>query len=88
MKITQNTAVTVRMKVTDSQGNVYDDGKKPVSYLHGDYDNLFPKLEAALEGQEAGFETVVQLASEDALASVTKRWPRPCPRQTSRPASR
>jgi hypothetical protein len=55
------------MKVTDSQGNVYDDGKQPVSYLHGDYDNLFPKLEAALEGQEAGFDTVVQLASADAF---------------------
>ncbi len=67
MKITQNCAVTVRMKVTDSQGNVYDDGKQPVSYLHGDYDNLFPKLEAALEGQEAGFETVVQLACADAF---------------------
>lgn len=65
MKITQNTAVTVRMKVTDSQGLVYDDGKKPVAYLHGDYDNLFPKLEAALEGQEAGFQTTLELATED-----------------------
>ena len=65
MKITQNTAVTLRMKVTDSQGLVYDDGKQPVAYLHGDYDNLFPKLEAALEGQEAGFQTTLVLATED-----------------------
>lgn len=65
MKITENTAVTLRMKVTDSQGLVYDDGKKPVSYLHGDYDNLFPKLEEVLEGQEAGFQTTVELATED-----------------------
>ena len=65
MKITQNTAVTLRMKVTDSQGNVYDDGKQPVAYLHGDYDNLFPKLEAALEGQEAGFQTTLELTAED-----------------------
>ena len=65
MKITQNTAVTLRMKVTDSQGLIYDDGKNPVAYLHGDYDNLFPKLEAALEGQEAGFQTTLELATED-----------------------
>ncbi|WP_434628625.1 FKBP-type peptidyl-prolyl cis-trans isomerase [Chromobacterium sp. CV08] len=65
MKITANTAVTLRMKVTDSQGLVYDDGKNPVAYLHGGYDNLFPKLEAALEGQEAGFQTTLQLATED-----------------------
>ncbi|WP_369406785.1 FKBP-type peptidyl-prolyl cis-trans isomerase, partial [Chromobacterium sinusclupearum] len=69
MKITANTAVTLRMKVTDSQGLVYDDGKHPVSYLHGDYDNLFPKLEAALEGQEAGFQTTVELATEDAFGA-------------------
>ncbi|MBV8680257.1 MAG: peptidylprolyl isomerase, partial [Aquitalea sp.] len=67
MKITQDTAVTLRMKVTDSQGSVYDDGKHPVSYLHGDYDNLFLKLEQALEGQEAGFQTSLVLATEDAF---------------------
>ena len=67
MKITQNSAVTLRMKVTDTQGLVYDDGKHPVSYLHGDYDNLFAKLEEALEGQEAGFQTALELACEDAF---------------------
>ncbi len=67
MNISQNTAVTLRMKVTDRQGNVYDDGKKPVSYLHGDYDNLFAKLEAALEGQEPGFKTTLELAADDAF---------------------
>ncbi len=67
MKITKDTAVTLRMKVTDSQGNIYDDGKKPVSYLHGDYDNLFAKLEEALEGQEAGYQTTLELSPADAF---------------------
>ncbi|QNM97672.1 FKBP-type peptidyl-prolyl cis-trans isomerase [Chitinimonas koreensis] len=67
MKIAKDTAVTLRMKVTDAQGFVYDEGREPVAYLHGDYDNLFPKLEAALEGQEAGFQTTVALAAEDAF---------------------
>lgn len=67
MKITADTAVTLHLKVTDSQGMVYDDGKNPVSYLHGDYENLLPKLEAALEGQETGFQTTLTLVAEDAF---------------------
>ncbi|WP_374538047.1 FKBP-type peptidyl-prolyl cis-trans isomerase [Chitinimonas taiwanensis] len=67
MKITQNTAVTLRLKATDINGFVYDEGKQPVAYLHGGYDNLFPKIEAALEGQEPGFQTTVDLAPEDAF---------------------
>ncbi|QDQ27287.1 peptidylprolyl isomerase [Chitinimonas arctica] len=65
MKIAQDTAVTLSLKVADANGAVYDDGKQPVAYLHGDYDNLFPKLEAVLEGQEAGFQTTLELAAED-----------------------
>lgn len=67
MNITANTAVTLHLKVTDTQGFVYDEGKQPVAYLHGGYDNLFPKLEAALEGQSVGFQTTVELAAEDAF---------------------
>ncbi|MBM3116396.1 FKBP-type peptidyl-prolyl cis-trans isomerase [Jeongeupia naejangsanensis] len=67
MKITKNTAVTLSLKVTGADGIVYDDGKQAMAYLHGGYDNLFPKLEAALEGQEAGFQTTVALAAEDAF---------------------
>ncbi len=67
MKIAKNTAVTLSLKVTDDKGQVIDEGKTPVAYLHGGYDNLFPKLEAALDGQERGFQTVVALAAEDAF---------------------
>ncbi|WP_374356498.1 peptidylprolyl isomerase [Chitinimonas sp.] len=67
MKITKDTAVTLRMKVSDLSGQVYDDGKQPHAYLHGGYDNLFQKLEDALEGQEAGFHTTIELSAEDAF---------------------
>ncbi|MDN3578337.1 peptidylprolyl isomerase [Chitinimonas viridis] len=67
MKIEKNTAVTLLMKVTDTQGFVYDEGKQPTAYLHGGYDNLFPKIEAALEGQEPGYQATVELATEDAF---------------------
>ncbi|WP_269531409.1 peptidylprolyl isomerase [Chitinimonas sp. BJYL2] len=67
MKIAQDTAVTISMRVTDNQGNLYDDGKHPTAYLHGGYDNLFEKLEAALDGQEAGFQTTLTLTADEAF---------------------
>ena len=69
MKIEKNSAVTLRIQVSDSKGNVMEDGKHPVSYLHGGYGNLFPRLEAALEGQEVGFESRLELPAEDAFGA-------------------
>jgi FKBP-type peptidyl-prolyl cis-trans isomerase SlyD len=36
-------------------------------YLHGGYDGTFPKIEEALDGQEAGYETLIQLEPQDAF---------------------
>lgn len=69
MKIAKDTAVTVSMKVSDSKGLIVDDGKRPVSYLHGGYDNIFARLEEALEGQEAGFQTTLELGVEDCFGA-------------------
>ncbi|MGB6054305.1 MAG: peptidylprolyl isomerase [Burkholderiaceae bacterium] len=67
MKIDKDTAVTLRLTVAESTGKVIQNGKTPIAYLHGGYDNLFPKLEAALQGQEAGFKTTMNLAPENAF---------------------
>ncbi len=67
MKIDKDTAVTLRLTIAESTGKVIQNGKTPVAYLHGGYDNLFPKLEAALQGQEAGFKATLNLAPEDAF---------------------
>ena len=67
MKIEKNSAVTLRYKVTDLQGKLLDESTAPMVYLHGGYGNTFPKLEAALDGQAVGFQTVVELAAEDAF---------------------
>ncbi|MCE1176935.1 MAG: peptidylprolyl isomerase [Burkholderiales bacterium] len=68
MKITKNTVVTLSMSVTDAQNNFIEqtsgDG---FTYLHGGYDDFFPTIEEALEGQEIGFETTIQLEPEDAF---------------------
>jgi len=67
MKIEKETAVTLRYKVTDMQGKLLDQSQEPMVYLHGGYDNTFPKIEAALEGQEVGFSTTLELQPADAF---------------------
>ena len=65
MNITQDTAVTLNYKVTSPTGQPLDQGT--LAYLHGGYDNIFAKVEAALAGQAAGFATTVDLAVDDAF---------------------
>jgi FKBP-type peptidyl-prolyl cis-trans isomerase SlyD len=67
MKIDKDTAVTLRFSVTDAAGKVIDKGAEPMVYLHGGYDNIFPKVEEALQGQEAGYQVTLTLAPEDAF---------------------
>ena len=65
MNITKDCAVTLRLKVSDAQGQLIESGKEPVSYLHGGYGNLIAKLEEALEGQTVGFKGSWQLTPAD-----------------------
>ena len=67
MNISKDCAVTLRLKVSDAQGQVIENGKEPVSYLHGGYGNLIPKLEEALEGQAVGFKGSWKLGPADAF---------------------
>ncbi len=69
MKIEKNTAVTLRYKVTDANRNTLDDGAEPMVYLHGGYGNTFAKIEAALDGQVKGYQTVVELQPQDAFGA-------------------
>lgn len=65
MQITKDTAVTLTYKVTDLQSKPLDAGS--LAYLHGGYENIFPKVEAALDGQAVGFTTVMELQPADAF---------------------
>lgn len=67
MKITKDTAVTIRYRISDASGKLLEDGKEPNVYLHGGYGNTFPKVEAALEGHEAGYQTSLELQPADAF---------------------
>jgi FKBP-type peptidyl-prolyl cis-trans isomerase SlyD len=65
MKIAKNTVVTLSMNVTDAQNHFIEQTSgEGFTYLHGGYDDFFPKIEEALEGQDVGFETTIQLDAE------------------------
>lgn len=67
MKIAKNTVVTVHYKLSDAQGNLIEESTEPMVYLHGGYENTLPKIEEALDGKEAGFETTIQVEPDDAF---------------------
>ena len=67
MNIDKDTVVTLRYKVSDVKGKLIEEPKEPMAYLHGGYGNTFAKIEAALQGQQAGFQTTLELHPEDAF---------------------
>lgn len=67
MKVAKNTVVTLHYKLSDAQGNLIEESREPMVYLHGGYENTLPKIEEALEGKEAGFETTIQVEPDDAF---------------------
>ena len=78
MNITKNTAVTLRYTLTDANGKQRE--SNTIAYLHGGYDNLFPKVEAALDGRSVGFAVTVDLAVDEAFgprdASLVRTIPK------------
>ena len=70
MNITKDTAVTLNYKILEIlnggiAGSLVDKGD--VAYLHGGYDNIFAKVEAALEGKAVGDTLTIDLSVEDAF---------------------
>ncbi len=67
MKITKNTVVTVHYKLSDAQNNLLEDAPEPIIYLHGNYENILPAIEKALDGKEVGYTTMIQVEPEEAF---------------------
>lgn len=80
MKIAKNTVVTVNYKLSDAQDNLIEDGRQPMVYLHGGYENTLPKIEEELDGKEAGYANTIQIEPDDAFgeydAALVKVEPR------------
>ena len=78
MNIQKDCAVTLRYQLSNAQGTTVDRGH--LAYLHGGYENLFPKAEAALEGQAVGYKLQLDLAVEDAFGAYDEALVRTIPK--------
>lgn len=83
MSITQDTAVTLSYTVHELLPNgsalkLLDKGH--TAYLHGGYENIFPKVEAALEGKSVGDSVRLDLAVEDAFGPIDDSLKRTIPK--------
>jgi len=67
MQVGKNSVVTLAYRVTDPDGALVDAGEQPIVYLHGGYDDLFPTIEAALEGKRSGDAVQVKLQPEESF---------------------
>lgn len=74
MKVAKDTVVRLSVEMDG------DSGGRELEYLHGGYGSLFPKLEAALAGLEAGGKANVTLSPADGFGehdpSLIRREPR------------
>jgi FKBP-type peptidyl-prolyl cis-trans isomerase SlyD len=67
MHIAMNTVVSITYELRDSDGNILEASADPVSYLHGGYDGIFPKVEEELHGKKVGDSIDLSLDPVDAF---------------------
>ncbi|CAG0957408.1 FKBP-type peptidyl-prolyl cis-trans isomerase SlyD [Anaerolineae bacterium] len=67
MHIAMNTVVSITYELRDSDGNVLEASADPVSYLHGGYDGIFPRVEEELHDKHVGDNIELTLEPVDAF---------------------
>jgi len=66
MRIQRPCVVALTWRLSDAQGQAIDELTEPVEFFFGGED-LLPKVEEALEGQDSGFEVHLHLEPEHAF---------------------
>ena len=67
MKISMNTVVTMSYEIRDVDNNLLESSKEPVTYLHGGYDQIFPKVEEAMHNKNRGDKIEIVLEPAEAF---------------------
>ena len=65
--VAKNCVVTLDYHVTDPDGEVVDEGREPLIYLHGGFDDIFPLIEESLQGKKVGESVKVKLQPDEAF---------------------
>lgn len=66
MKIADGALVSLDVSMYDLRGELLEKSDAPLQYLHG-HEDIFPRIEEALEGREVGAHLRLQLEPEDAF---------------------
>ena len=64
MHVTKNCIVTIDYHINDTDGKLLYEHPESLSYLHGDYGQLFNGVEEAVEGKKIGDTFKVALSSQ------------------------
>lgn len=67
MQVSADHWVTVHYRLFDSEGDPVEEGTRELTYLHGGYGNVFPRIEAALEGRDDGESVSLYLEPVDSF---------------------
>ena len=66
MYVLKNRVISLDVELFDIWGNLIEHPPEPVQYLHGEYGDIFPVVEAALDGKSAKDRVDLRLEPEDA----------------------
>lgn len=67
MPIERGRVVTLAYELRNAKGEALEEDGAQLSYLHGGYGGIFPKVEEALEGKDVGHELDLTLEPDDAF---------------------
>ena len=81
MRISRGKVVKLDYELKDCDGAQLEDEGAQLEYLHGGFGGIFLKVEAALEGKEAGHEMDLTLEPEDAFGEYDAELLRVEPRE-------
>jgi FKBP-type peptidyl-prolyl cis-trans isomerase SlyD len=81
MKIAMNAVVSLDVTLSDIWGNLIQKSDEPVQYLHGGYGDIFPAVEAALEGKQEGDRAEVRMEPEDTYGEYDEELVQLAPRE-------
>lgn len=81
MRIDRGKVVKLAYELRDADGQALEDEGAQLEYLHGGFGGIFPKVEQALEGKQAGHEVSLTLEPEDAFGDYDAELLRVEPRE-------
>ena len=67
MNVFANTVVSLTFKLFDDRNALIEEAREPITYLHGGYSGIFPRVEEALMHKKVGESVSVTLDPTDAF---------------------